>query len=282
MNNVLASRQRQNQLPEVNQQIQPIPQPPVEHHPTEQLIEGGSTSNRGDISSGSDRTNSPESGSSHPTRDANLRSLDRNRSTRNQRAQRMHDLLRNHIPSQIHVDIRPTNILLGEMQQQIVPDLGLANSRPIQQPGYMAPEQLAGRPRPASDQFALAVMDHIRIQRQNQLPEVDQQLLERFRQEDANRQQHHERATAIIQEQNLDIEVPNPNVEGWPDFAVGIINEYEDQHGLGSSRLLGDILQGGIGQATDNERNSDEYKELMTWVLSRWRDHRIQRDHNNA
>jgi hypothetical protein len=45
-----------------------------------------------------------------------------------------------------------------------------------------------------------------------------------------------------------------------------------EERGLGYCRLLGDILQGGTGQANSNERDSNEYKELMTWVLRRWRD----------
>ena len=49
-------------------------------------------------------------------------------------------------------------------------------------------------------------------------------------------------------------------------------NVRTEERGLGHCRLLGDILQGGTGQANSNERNSDEYKELMIWVLRRWLD----------
>ena len=146
MNDVLASRQRQNQLPEVNQQIQPISQPPVEHRPTEQHIEGGSTSNRGDNFSRLDRANSPESGPSHPTRDANIRSRDRNRGARNQRSQRF---IRDYItylthnrPPIMYTDIRPSNILLREDRSVLVADFGIADRRHMPLADYQQPEQM--------------------------------------------------------------------------------------------------------------------------------------------
>ena len=154
-----------------------------------------------------------------------------------------------------------------------------------------------------------------------QIQPIPQQLLEHFRQEDSNRQRHRERVEAIIQEQQLDIAVPNRDTPGWSNFAANLITEYEseelplvkdketgeifkkdgskpiinaigkqledndieiltnedgkirtEERGLGHCRLLGDILQGGTGQANSNERNSDEYKELMIWVLRRWLD----------
>jgi hypothetical protein len=79
----------------------------------------------------------------------------------------------------------------------------------------------------------------------------------------------------IIQEQQLGIGVPDENRTEWSSFATDLIVEYEDEHGLGSSRVLGDILQGGTQEAASwNEiRNSQEYKDLITWVLKRWHDH---------
>jgi hypothetical protein len=164
-----------------------------------------------------------------------------------------------------------------------------------------------------------------------QIQPIPQQLLEHFGQEDSDRQRHIERVEAIIQDQQLDIAVPNRYTPGWSDFAANLITEYEseelplakdketgeifkkdgskpiinargkqlgdddieiltdddgnvrtEERGLGHCRLLGDILQGGTGQANSNERNSDEYKELMTWVLRKWRDHISERDRNNA
>ena len=192
-----------------------------------------------------------------------------------------------------------------------------------------------------------------------QMQPIPQQLLERFRQEEQNRQQHIERMQTTIREGNLRIAVPDQSTQEWSRFAANLISEYEseelplvkdketgeivssqifgvnlpmsfhqgasvldspldqaqifemireifkkdgsqpiinargkqlrdddieiltnedgkirtEERGLGHSRLLGDILQGGMGQATSNERNSDEYKELMIWVLSRWQDH---------
>jgi hypothetical protein len=93
----------------------------------------------------------------------------------------------------------------------------------------------------------------------------------------------------IIQEQQLGIDIPDIYVSDerrteWSNFAADLISEYEDEHGLGSSRVLGDILQGGTQEAASwNEiRNSQEYKDLMSWVLRSWQDYRSQRDRNNV
>jgi len=68
----------------------------------------------------------------------------------------------------VHRDIKPENMLLGEQQQILLADFGIASiayttpSLVVQdQAGtipYMAPEQLQGRPRPASDQYALGIV----------------------------------------------------------------------------------------------------------------------------
>src|SRR6266700_3050586 len=70
----------------------------------------------------------------------------------------------------IHRDVKPENMLLGRRQEVLLSDLGIAtiahstSSLNVSAEGtsgtlaYMAPEQIAGHPRPASDQYALAVV----------------------------------------------------------------------------------------------------------------------------
>jgi serine/threonine protein kinase len=70
----------------------------------------------------------------------------------------------------VHRDIKPENMLLGAHDELLLSDFGLAVvqrassslSRQNQAgtPLYMAPEQLRGKPRPASDQYALAVVTY--------------------------------------------------------------------------------------------------------------------------
>jgi serine/threonine protein kinase len=67
----------------------------------------------------------------------------------------------------IHRDVKPENMLVGESQEILLSDFGIAlavQSTSSQRPqniagsiAYMAPEQIQAHPRPASDQYALAI-----------------------------------------------------------------------------------------------------------------------------
>src|SRR5215467_7040386 len=70
----------------------------------------------------------------------------------------------------IHRDVKPENMLIGQHQEVLLSDFGIAtiahstSSLSASAEGtsgtlaYMAPEQIEGHPRPASDQYALAVV----------------------------------------------------------------------------------------------------------------------------
>ncbi len=70
----------------------------------------------------------------------------------------------------IHLDVKPENMLLSPEGEILLSDFGIAIFAPVAAPfqgqneaprgttAYMAPEQLQGRPLPASDQYALAII----------------------------------------------------------------------------------------------------------------------------
>ena len=84
--------------------------------------------------------------------------------------------------------------------------------------------------------------------------------------------QHVERMETIINEQKLEIEIPNQSAPEWTNFAADLISENEKQHGPANSVILEDILEGGTHKEASWQeiRDSLEYKGLMTWVLRKW------------
>ena len=79
--------------------------------------------------------------------------------------------LHNRIPPIIHRDIKPSNIILRCSDKSAVPDVFLIDFGAVANPqvqdggstvtgtyGYMAPEQLVGKPTPASDIYSFAVL----------------------------------------------------------------------------------------------------------------------------
>src|SRR5205814_235336 len=73
-----------------------------------------------------------------------------------------------HDKKRIHRDIKPENMLIGRKNEVLLSDFGIAavahseRSMSTQEMAgtipYMAPEQIRGKPRPASDQYALGIV----------------------------------------------------------------------------------------------------------------------------
>jgi serine/threonine protein kinase len=73
-----------------------------------------------------------------------------------------------HSQQYIHQDLKPENLLFGRDRRVMISDFGIAiavqetksgkKRKPCGTPPYMAPEQIAGKPCTASDQYALGVM----------------------------------------------------------------------------------------------------------------------------
>lgn len=71
----------------------------------------------------------------------------------------------------------------------------------------------------------------------------------------------------------LKIDVKRDQAPKWTEFSNDIINAFEDHFGIGSSRLLGDILQGCTTNiVSDNERCSITYENLKEMVSQKWKE----------
>jgi hypothetical protein len=59
----------------------------------------------------------------------------------------------------------------------------------------------------------------------------------------------------------------------WSRFSAEIINAFEDHFGIGSSRLLGDILQGcTTDMVSDDERRGTIHEGLKKMVSQKWKE----------
>jgi outer membrane protein assembly factor BamB len=91
----------------------------------------------------------------------------------------------------IHRDIKPQNILLRADGTLLLSDFGMAEvmeqnspghrQRQVGTPAYMAPEQSHGKPKPASDQYALAVLTYEWLAGRLPFQGTPQEVVERHR-----------------------------------------------------------------------------------------------------
>jgi outer membrane protein assembly factor BamB len=91
----------------------------------------------------------------------------------------------------IHRDIKPQNILLRADGTLLLSDFGMAEAmeqnspgnrqRQVGTPAYMAPEQSHGKPKPASDQYALAVLTYEWLAGRLPFQGTPQEVVERHR-----------------------------------------------------------------------------------------------------
>jgi len=101
-----------------------------------------------------------------------------------------------------------------------------------------------------------------------------------------NKQEHIIRTENVIKDKNLNMNVPDQNIEEWKLYSPILIDLFEDEKGSREHfHYLQDILEGGkkvqevqdhegekIGGIWEERRKSTEYENCLVWVLKKWRD----------